>query len=470
AAEGPRRVPGGGRDVRPRGARGGPRSLAALHRRQRERVDLVRWDGAALGARGDVAQDRDVARVARGQGYRARRGRAAARRRARARARVPGHARGGHPAGGALGRGLPRPGRASARAALSPGHDRGGGGPRGAALRRARHPRAQAHTRDDIDEGVGDMIETKTKRAVAGVIDRGGVYSSRVAAGGGYVFLAGTAIDESGKLAAAARPNEPYETSEAARARAQATYLFESLRSLLPRVGSSIDDICQLEQYVKLKRHADPYFTVVTNPSFMGKARPGGATAQLAGFDPADAAISITGMAIAPNAGAGLVKGYPGEDPAKPSTGLFSPLVSAGPYVFNTFFATDNKTGVHPSAKAEDWNWRGSEIKSEVTFGIQQLKDKLAVAGAGLSDIVSYTLFLTDPGDLFEFDLAFAAAVGKDAPSRTVIPAIGFANPRREGAFGHAENAQRMEIQVRAIRPETGAKKVIVDGPGAGFG
>ncbi|HZP95082.1 MAG TPA: RidA family protein [Candidatus Limnocylindria bacterium] len=314
------------------------------------------------------------------------------------------------------------------------------------------------------------MIETKTKRAVAGVIDRGGVYSSRVAAGGGYVFLAGTAIDESGKLAAAARPNEPYETSEAARARAQATYLFESLRSLLPRVGSSIDDICQLEQYVKLKRHADPYFTVVTNPSFMGKARPGGATAQLAGFDPADAAISITGMAIAPNAGAGLVKGYPGEDPAKPSTGLFSPLVSAGPYVFNTFFATDNKTGVHPSAKAEDWNWRGSEIKSEVTFGIQQLKDKLAVAGAGLSDIVSYTLFLTDPGDLFEFDLAFAAAVGKDAPSRTVIPAIGFANPRREGAFGHAENAQRMEIQVRAIRPETGAKKVIVDGPGAGFG
>lgn len=314
------------------------------------------------------------------------------------------------------------------------------------------------------------MIGAAGKRAVAGVIDAGGVYSSRVAAGGGYVFLAGTAIDETGKLARAARPAAPYETSAAAHARAQAKHLFESFRSLLPKVGSSIDDVCQLEQYVKLKAHADPYFTVVTDPSFMGKARPGGATAQLAAFEPEGAVISITGLAIAPDEAAGLVKSYPGEDPSKPATGLFSPLVAAGPYVFNTYFPTDNKTGVHPSARAEDWNWRGSEIKSEVAFGIQQLKDKLAVAGAGLADIVSYTLFLADVGDLYEFDLAFAAAVGKDAPSRTVIPARGFANPRREGAFGHAENAQRMEIQVRAVRPGSGAKKVVVDGPGAGFG
>ena len=314
------------------------------------------------------------------------------------------------------------------------------------------------------------MSERSRGRAVAGTIDAGGVYCSRAAAGGGYVFIAGTAMDDDGRLADAARPAPPYESSESARARGQARYLFERFRELLPTLGSSIEDVCQLEQYVKLKTHADPYFAVVTDPAFMGKARPGGATAQLAGFYPSEAVLSVTGLAIAPDPAAGLVKSYPGEDPAKPATGLFSPLVAAGPYVFNTYFATDNKSGVHPSARAEDWNWRGSEIRSEGTFGIAQLKEKLAVAGATLADIVSYTLFLADVGDLYDFDLAFAAAVGPEAPSRAVIPARGYANPRREGAFGHAENAQRMEIQVRALRPAAGAKKTIVGGPGAGFG
>lgn len=313
------------------------------------------------------------------------------------------------------------------------------------------------------------MTGTASARMVAGVIDAGGVYTSRAAAGGGYVFVGGTAIDESGRIPAAARPAAPYETSEAARARAQTTFLFESLRELLPAVGSSIEQVCQLEQYVKLKVHADPYFGVVTSPAFMGRARPGGATVQVAGFVPEDAVVGITGLAIAPD-GKDLAKSRPGEDPATPATGLFSPLVAAGPYVFNTYFGTDNKTGVHPSAKAEEWNWRGSEIRSEASFGVQQLRDKLAVAGAALEDIVSYTLFLADPADLFEFDQVFAAAVGANAPSRTVVPSRGFANPRREGAFGHAENAQRMEIQVRAVRTDRRATATVVDGPGAGFG
>lgn len=314
------------------------------------------------------------------------------------------------------------------------------------------------------------MSDRIAGRRVAGIIDGGDVYSARAASGGGFVFLGGTAVDDRGRLAEAAKPVPPYGGSEAARARAQARYLFERFRETLPALGSSIEDVCQLEQYVKLKVHADPYFAVATDPAFMGKARPGGATAQLAGFHPEGAAISITGLAIAPHAASGLAKSYPGEDPAKPSAGLFSPLVAAGPYVFNTYFPTDNKTGVHPSARAEDWNWRGSEIKSEVTFGIQQLTEKLAVAGATLADIASYTLFLTDVGDLYDFDLLFSAALGPVAPSRTVIPARGYANPRREGAFGHAENAPRMEIQVRAVRPDAGVSKTVVDGPGAGFG
>ncbi|MBU6422614.1 MAG: RidA family protein [Chloroflexota bacterium] len=307
-------------------------------------------------------------------------------------------------------------------------------------------------------------------RVVAGAIDAGGVYSSRIAAGGGFVFLAGIAMDGMGRVPASAQPPEPYRTSEAARARAQSRYAFERLRELLPEVGSSTEEICQLEQYVKLKVHADAYFAVAGDPACIGKARPGGATAQLAGYYPEDAAISFTGIAVAPEPGRGPAKTYPGERPEISPTGLFSSLVAAGPYVFHTFFPTDNKTGVHPSARADAWHWRGSEIRSEVTFGAQQLAEKLAIAGVSLSDIVNYTLFLADPSDLFEFDLAFAKALGPEAPSRIVVPARGFANPRREGAFGHEENAERMEIQVRALLPASGAKKIVVDGPGAGYG
>lgn len=309
------------------------------------------------------------------------------------------------------------------------------------------------------------------KRVVAGTIDAGGVYCSRAAAGGGFVFLAGTAIDETGRLADAARPAAPYEYSASAQARAQARYLFERYRELLPKVGSSIDDIVQLEQYVKLKAHADGYFQVATGPENMGRARPGAATAQLGGYFPDEAVINVTGLAIVPDEAAGFVKSYPGEDPAKrnPSR-IFSDIVAAGPYVCTTYFPTDNQTGIHPSARTEDWNWRGSEIRKEAEYGLEVLKSKLEIAGASIADIVDYTLFLTDVGDLYEFDLLFGEAVGEQAPTRTVIPTRGYAVPRREGAFGHEQGAPRMEAQFRCLIPGKGAEKVVVDGPGAGFG
>jgi len=62
-------------------------------------------------------------------------------------------------------------------------------------------------------------------------------------------------------------------------------------------------------------------------------------------------------------------------------------------------------------------------------------------------DIVDYTVFLTDPSDLYELDQAMTAAMPSGPPTRTVIPSKGFALPRREGAFGHEDGAPRMEMQ-----------------------
>jgi len=307
------------------------------------------------------------------------------------------------------------------------------------------------------------------KRTTAGRIDAGGVYCSRLAAGGGYVFLAGTAMDEHGRLAGAARPQPPYEGSAAAQSRAQTRYIFERYRELLPQLGASLDDLVQLEQYVKLKVHTDGYFREALAPGFMGASRPVGATAQVGEYFPDEAVVSVTGLGIIPDRDAGFVKEFPGLDPSKPG-GQFPEMVAAGPYLFTTYYPTDSKTGIHPAVRTEDWNWRGSEIRGEAEYGVEVMQKRLALVGASLDDIVDYTLFLADPGDLYEFDLVLRKALHGRAPTRTVIPIRGLANPRREGAFGHEQGALRMEAQFRCLVPGRGAEKVMVPGPGEGFG
>jgi enamine deaminase RidA (YjgF/YER057c/UK114 family) len=306
------------------------------------------------------------------------------------------------------------------------------------------------------------------ERVVLGTIDAGGAYCSRLAAGGGFVFLGGTAIDRSGDLPEAARPQPPYDQSAAARANAQTRYLFGQYRDLLPKLGSSVEDIVQLEQYVQRKVHADSYFAVATSGEFMGSARPAAATAQVGDYFPADAAVSVTGLALIPDAAAGFEKTYPGEEAG--GNRKFSEAIAAGPYYFTTIFPSDRKAGVPAEVKVPEWIWSGSEIKREAQWGLKVLAERLESVGASLADVVDYTVFLTDAADLYEFDEVLRKALGPDAPSRTVIPSKGFALPRREGAFGHGDGAPRSEIQFRCLLPGKGATKTIVDGPGAGFG
>lgn len=313
-------------------------------------------------------------------------------------------------------------------------------------------------------------VSVQAKRAVAGTIDSGSVYCSRLAAAGGWVFLSMTAMDDKGALAAEARPAAPYELSEPAKARTQTRYFMSTLRDLLPSVGSSLMDIVQLENYAQRKVHVDPLFKVALGAGFIDKEKPTAATAQTGDLVPEGAAVGITGIAIAPDAGAGRVKEYPGADPAKAQARQFNEMVAVGPYAFTTFFATDTVTGINPAVRSEDWNWRGSEIRNEAEFAVKTLTDKLATVGATLADVVNYTLFLADPADLYEVDLAWRAAFGEKAPSRTVIPSKGFAVPRREDAFGHAEGALRMEAQFRFLRGGQGSLKRVVEGPGHGFG
>ena len=311
--------------------------------------------------------------------------------------------------------------------------------------------------------------ERSSGRAVAGTVDSAEIYASTVAAAGGYVFFGATAIDDDGRLAAGAIPPEPYRDSASAQAEAQGRQLFEQLDRLLPEVGSSVADIVQIEQYVKLKVHADPYFRVATSKEYLGKAVPVAATAQVGGYVPDDAVVAVTGLAIAPGGESGLTKEEPGA-PKGASNRKFSEMIFAGPYAFSTIFPSDRKSGLPEAARAPSWIWSGTEIGAEIRWGIGELRERLEKVGGTLADIVDYTLFLTDSSDLYDFDRAMRDAIGPDAPSRTVIPSRGYALPRQEAAQGHAQGAPRMEVQFRIRRPGASLEKQVVDGPGAGFG
>jgi enamine deaminase RidA (YjgF/YER057c/UK114 family) len=306
-------------------------------------------------------------------------------------------------------------------------------------------------------------------RQVAGTIDHGDVYTSAVAAGGGFAFFAGTAVDGSGAIAAEARPPRPYRTSEAAKARREAEYIYARWKKLLPEVGSSIDQALQVEQYVRLKAHADGYFAETLRDDLLGTGTSGGATAQIGRYHPLDAAVCVTGVALVPDPAAGHTKHFPGV--AGSPTGKFADVVQAGPLLFTTVYAMDRKAeGMPAAATVPLWSWNESEIRTETEWAVEQLARKLAANGAGLGDVVNYTVMMADLGDLYEFDLVMRKALGEAAPSRTVIPMRGSAVPRREGAFGHLEGAPRIELQFRALAPGAGHERTIVGPPGATTG
>ena len=137
-------------------------------------------------------------------------------------------------------------------------------------------------------------------------------------------------------------------------------------------------------------------------------------------------------------------------------------MVSAGPYVFCTIWASDYETGVHPDVKLPDWVWWGNEIRNEAVWGMEALKKKLETGETSLENAVHCTVLMVDIADLYELDLVWKETFGDNPPARTVTPVRGLGAPRFEGTLHHHENAMRMEIQFRSIRPGHGVTKQVL--------
>lgn len=312
-------------------------------------------------------------------------------------------------------------------------------------------------------------------RVVGDVIDGDGIYCSRLATAGPFVFLGGTAVDAEGRLAAEAAVEPPYHVSPPAHVVHQARYLFDEFSKVLVGVGSSLDQMLQVEQFTPSKVYADGY--IDTRSAYLVRGRPTTAFAATGALLPEGAVICSTGIALRPGGGFGKEIPPPpaaAEGEASPWADLgeafseeapYNDIVLAGPYVFVTGDVTiDWETGdVDPAAKVADWIWVGSEARGEAEVLLSRLQDRLKGIGASLADVVHVTMFVIDIGDLFELDRVWRRFFGDDPPARTVIPVRGVGCPRWEGEkLGHRDRAVKLEHQVRAIRPAFGATREVV--------
>ena len=245
----------------------------------------------------------------------------------------------------------------------------------------------------------------------------------------------------------------------------------------MSELGSTMSDICQVEQYIQLKSHADGYLETSRGPGFMERNRPGSALLETGDFIPEGAVVTPTGIAIVESGD--LTKEI--SSSGLPTPGLhpemgesyreeapYSEIVTAGPYVFNTVWASDYETGVHPDAKVAQWVWWGNEARSEIRFNLaERLKPRLEYVGSELTNAVHATVYLTEMQDLYEVDRVWREFFPKDPPARTVVPVRGLGSPRWEGARTHADGGTKTEAIFQSIRPDFGAERVVVEtGPG----
>lgn len=312
------------------------------------------------------------------------------------------------------------------------------------------------------------------KRVVSEPIMGDGMYGSRLAAGGPYVFLASPAVDGKGRLAEPARVKPPYHLSPSAQVRNQTRYIFERYGDALSKVGSSVDDIVQVEQYIQHKAHADGYLEISRGPGCIERDRPGSALICTGDLSPEGCVVNPTAIAVIPDESIAKEILKPGaQDPGKrPEFGrvyaeepVYNEVVTAGPYVFTVGdWSSDYVTGIHPEVKVADWIWWGNEIRNEANFIWEILKQRLEASGTALENVVHCTTFMIDLADQFEFDLVWKEYFPTNPPARTVIPVRGLGAPRLESPDlrGHIDGAMKMESMCQSIRPGFGIEKEVI--------
>lgn len=90
--------------------------------------------------------------------------------------------------------------------------------------------------------------------------------------------------------------------------------------------------------------------------------------------------------------------------------GPYSPVVRAGDFII-----VSGQGGMRDGVIVE------GGVAAQTTQTMQNLADRLAEAGASLSDVVKTTCFLTDMDTFATFNAAYAEALGDHRPARSTV-------------------------------------------------
>lgn len=320
--------------------------------------------------------------------------------------------------------------------------------------------------------------ERPGEREVWGTVDGNGTYFSRGAAGGSFVFLAGGPVDGSGRFADDAQVAPPYHLSPSARVSSQTSYVFGQFVKALKALGSSIEDVVQVEQYIAGKEYADGYVETSRGPGFLERKRPASALLPTGPLHPSEAVVVPSAIAVRSAVSPGKEVYSPGLHGLRARDDVggdyyveeppYNELVTAGAYAFPLGQgATDMETGVHPDVRVKSWTTWGDEARNETKFNIEALEGTLSAADIDLSAVVHATFYLVDLADLFQIDRLWRAAFPDAPPARSVVPVPSLLIPREPDAKTHAENAIRMEWITEAVRGDEGFRReaISVDAP-----
>jgi enamine deaminase RidA (YjgF/YER057c/UK114 family) len=103
----------------------------------------------------------------------------------------------------------------------------------------------------------------------------------------------------------------------------------------------------------------------------------------------------------------------------------------------------------------EGAQWAGQPIKLETEFIVtRRMVQSLALAGAGLEDVVHAQVYLTDREDYSAFNEAWTRHFGPAGPTYSIIPCI---------EHGLAPFDGKIEINIIAAKPASAAQKRPID-------
>lgn len=326
-----------------------------------------------------------------------------------------------------------------------------------------------------------------SERRTFDLIDGNGFFGSRVTTAGPWVFFGGPAVDGDGLVRGPDSLSWGYQGSSVAQVRSQTQYLFSRLSAIFGELGTSLENLLQIEQYVERKVQHDPFLEVSRSVEFIGRRRPGSLCLQAGRYLPRGAVLNVAGLAYIPSERVPDKEvfrtdlSYSGAKHERPGVGLspdkfpqffeavsdeapFSEVVVAGPYVFNTVYASDYTTGPHPDMRIADWSVWGNEMRSEAMWMSMALDKKLTAGGTSVDRVVHCTAHLGEIDDIYELDLIWRKLFGSSPPARTLVPVAGFGQPRIEGAKHHWEGSPKMEIQFRSVLPHVEREVISVEG------